>query len=553
MKKQTFATLGIFLILILGLGLTTANTSSKNGVTLTLTPNAHSGDVCVVNATVKNSNGTALYINFENTGWASWTSGSNISSGDSKFFTGASSSCPETAMAEIYNASNKTQKLFTLSINSTIIVAPTEENTLCQYENYNETSGLRISNFNVDNQGQGSDSSWQYLDPIQIKVGVENENRTKSVNDVDVELVILDSPIGQSGNDITSDFNLKDDIVTTIGTLRSRNTETATFNIDKLPTDLSPGTYYMYVMAYGNTDNGDKCVSTSTRLDNKHYYEFDIESVDYDKSIVAMPSSDESTVDSYCGQKDVQVSFPVYNLGDSDEDRVLVNIYNSKLGIDKYLVLNNLDSGDEQPVTLSFDVPTNLTKDYYDLHVTTSFDWDSSKDASDPLSYDRETSDKTIRVNILSCEVKAPTINAVLESSSEIGKNIVVQATITNNGENSANFVVAPMDFDSWADLVSVMPPKMTIPAGASQNVLITLSPKSSGEQTFKVSVAKNGKIFSQPVSLTVAKKPGIFSNFNISGTTAYLLIAIIVMLFLILLIVIVRLARRPVARNYQS
>jgi len=247
--------------------------------------------------------------------------------------------------------------------------------------------------------------------------------------------------------------------------------------------------------------------------------------------------------------ENLDISFPVYNLGDGDEDRVLVNLYNTELGIDKYLVLNNLDSGDKQTATFSINIPSSLAKDYYNLHITTSFDWDSSQDSQDPLSYNKETSE-TIRLNMLNCEVKAPSISAILKSSSEIGKNIVVRATITNNGESSENFIIAPTDFESWADLVSVLPPKMTIAAGSSRDVLITLSPKTAGTQSFKISVAENGKIYNQSVSLTVAKKPGIFSNFGVSGMANYLLIGIAVLLLLILLLIIVRLVQKPVRTN---
>ena len=156
------------------------------------------------------------------------------------------------------------------------------------------------------------------------------------------------------------------------------------------------------------------------------------------------------------------------------------------------------------------------------------------------------TTDKAIRLKILGCQATAPTITANLESTTEVEKDLIVKATITNNGQSTNDFIITATGFESWANLVSVNPQSATITSGKSQEVTITLSPKTAGTQSFKINAVVDGETFNQPVSVRISEKAGMFSELGISNTMLYLIAGIVALLILIFIVLIVKLSRRP-------
>jgi uncharacterized membrane protein len=412
--------------------------------------------------------------------------------------------------------------------------------TFCEYEGYDEDGNLEISDFDVRNNGEGSDDEWQYLDEMEITVEVENRGND-DIEDVEVTVLILDAKMEDNGNDVTNDFDFDKETIKSIGRLRDDDQEEITFIIDELSSDIEEGTYYMYIMAYEDNNEGEQCNSEIDSGD--FYFSFEIKSVDYEDSVLAKGSELEDQMDTYCGQNNLEITVPVYNLGGSEEERVLVNIYSSSLGIDKYAVIEDLDNGDKEVVNFFIDIPEGLTSERYNLEILTSFDWDDDMDEDDELAYDEQTTE-TIRLNILGCAAPEPSVEASLESKTEVGKNLIVKATITNNADLN-DFIITATGFEDWAKLVSVTPSTLEIASGNSQEVIITLSPTESGVQTFEITTTADGETYGQGVSVNVAERQYLFGMDIISFCFA---IAIVALVILILLVLIVKVARRPTA-----
>lgn len=556
MAKNTFATLGILAVLLLSLGLTSA-AASENNFTISIPGAGGSSSNPVVGPT---GSLVGFTVNFVNTNadypqvdlnWSGVdiSSGSANNVGDTTFsptIEVSASGSSHTLNVEVKNSTGDTITTLTKSVYYST-TSTTAADTLCELEGYAERGRLEISDFNIDNQGEGSDDEWQFLDRIEIEVEVENIG-SDNIEDVEVKMVILDNRIENGGNDVTNDFDIEDEILTSIGKLKDDDQETVTFVIEELPSDLDDGTYYMYIMTY---EDGNEDVNCNSEIESgDFYFTFTVESVDYEDSIVVRGSDFEEQINTQCGEQNLEIKVPVYNLGDDKEEKVLVNLYNPELKIDEYIVIEDLKNGRKEVVSFLINIPSDLTKERYTLDVIVSFDWDDEEDEADPLSYDEENSDATVRLNILGCAQKAPSISANLESSMQVGKNLIVKTTITNNGK-AADFLVAPTGFEEWADLVSVTPGKTTIASGKTQEVAITLLPFESGSQTFIIQTVVDGETYNQPVSVRIQEEPGYFSNLGLNNTMLYLIAAIAILLILIFLVLIVRIARRPRKADY--
>ena len=422
---------------------------------------------------------------------------------------------------------------------NTLCTYTQEPLTFCEQESYIESTGdLEISDFDVNNNGEGSDDLWNYLDQLEIVVEVENTHDEDNAENVEVTILILD----EDGADVTGDFDFDKETLTGIGRLRDGDKEEVVFTVDELSSELEDGDYTMYLMVSGEDKEGEEhCTSDLDKAD--FYFPFTIESIDYEDSILAGGSDLIEQVDTYCGQQNLEITVPIYNLGSDDEEKVLVNLYSSKMGIDTYEIINDLDDGDKEVITFFIDVPSALEKERYDLEIITSFDWDDEREEEVETSYEEQTSE-SIRLNILGCSAPAPTVTASLGSDPEVGSNIIVKATVTNNGDLN-NFIVKATGFEDWADLISLTPSTLEIASGNTQEVTIVLSPKQFGVQTFKITTTVDGETYSQPISVNIAEKQ---YPLGMNKMSFYFAIASATLAVLILLVLITRLTRRPVA-----
>ena len=558
MARNTFATIGILAVLLLSFTVVSA-AATDNNFTISINGAGESssnpatganGELVNFTAQIENNNVDYPLVNL------SW-SGVDISNGEENDTTGNTTFSPTVEISatgsfhalkvSVTNETGESIANLTVSVyyldNTTVVIPPTSANTLCEAEGFDDKGDLEISDFDINNNGEGKDDEWNYLDEIEVIVEIENTNDDENIDDVEVKIVIYDNKIENGGNDVTNDFDIEDEVITSIGKLKDDDQESVTFLIE-VPADADDSTYYMYIMTYEDGNESEQCMSESNKLDDDFYFKFSVESVDYDESVTAKGSELDTVINTYCGQQNLEISIPIYNLGSDEEEKVLVNIYNSDLGINEYEIIDDLDNGDKETVNFFIDIPEGLSKEKYDLDITTYFDWDDDEDEDFITAYDEEVSDSSIRLSIISCgsSTSAPSINAALDSETIIGKEIVIKAIVTNNGDDN-DFVISASNFESWANLVSVSPQTVSINEGEFEEVTIKLMPTKEGTQSFKINAIVDGESYDQSVSLSVSEKASVFDG--IDNAVLYTIIIIVAVLILIFLALIVRVSRR--------
>ena len=129
---------------------------------------------------------------------------------------------------------------------------------------------------------------------------------------------------------------------------------------------------------------------------------------------------------------------------------------------------------------------------------------------------------------------------------------MVVNAIITNKGTSSATFLISSSGYGAWADSATVEPGTLTLNAGESGSVSITLRVKdsASGTNTFDIEVVSGNQVATtQKVSVPITEKKGFFTGSVIGGSdNNYLLWGVgllNVILIVAIIIVVVRIFRK--------
>lgn len=440
--------------------------------------------------------------------------------------------------------------------------ANVNEQTFCEIEGRVEGGDLEISDFDITNNGRGSDDEWDLLDEIEIDVTIENTNRDDDVKDVVLELRIY-----KDGDDVTDDFDL-DDETEDLGRIRDDDEESFVFVISEVPVDMDEGDYDIYVRAYSEDDDT-QCVSKGNDLDNfgssDTFAQIEIKK-ENDEGIIVR-DTDFTTLTVQCGQENAQLSLDLYNIGNDKEDEVLVTLENAELKIDEKILLSNFKDGKKREVDFFFNVPEGLQKTNYILDITTYFDWDDDEDEYDPASYDQNSEDDldedyTVRIEVLGCSdtttgsgsnsgsgnTAEPVISAQLGTDSPVvGEDVVVLATLSNPTSEAMNFVVTVNGYQDWATLGGVEPSVVALDAGETKDVSITLVPTESGTHTFELRLRNSNIDVRQDVALNVGSSSGslvtgnsIFSGwFSSENGSLGSIVSILIILIIVLLIVI--------------
>ena len=413
-----------------------------------------------------------------------------------------------------------------------------------------ENGTLDITDFEITNLGQGDDEEWELLDEIEIEIEIENNDNDDDVDDVIVEIMILD----ENDEDVTNDFDFDDESID-LGRINDDDSEVAVFKINEVPADLE-GTYRIYFRAYSEDDESSHCIASSTSDFNEDNYHV-IEVVTLgNRAVIVKPEWKD--VLASCGDNNVEVALDVYNLGEDKEEKILVNLYSSILGIDEKIIVNDLRSGKRQEVVFVFDVPEGLTNSYYNIEVTTYYDYDDDEDellisSYGESSYNDLDKDFAVKLDILSCRGPDPTVNANLESIAEVGNELTIKSIITNNGEDN-DFVISLSDFENWATLISISPQTASINKGEFVEVTIVLKPTVSGIQSFNINAIVDGESYDQAVSVNIAENPSFFAKINNAmGSNAifYISMGIAGLLIAIVSILIVKISRRKVSPQF--
>lgn len=414
-------------------------------------------------------------------------------------------------------------------------------------------TNLTIRDVSISNSGD-KDEEWKLLDTLEIEVKIKNEG-DDTIDDVQVEMALFDT----NGNDVTGDldFSNSGDEEIDLGNIRKSDDKTATFRF-KVTSDIDTGNYRLAFRAYSDGNEDEDCVDSASTsdLDNGVFQSIEVVEEDDDDKLVAVDDIKLNAAEYTCGDV-ASGSFRVVNVGNDEQDQILVGLTNRDLALNQDLVIkNNLDRGESKLVDFSFTIPQNLKDGSYPIQFRTSYDYDDGDDEYDTVS--DETYTATLKV--IGCSASSNTgsgstgtgslneidISPALKSAARAGEKLVVDAVLTNTGLSTVSFTLDASGYQSWASLDSISTRSISLESGESQTVTFTFTvdDDASGSQSFSISGRNTAGSISQPVEVKLASTS---SGFSFSGNSGLLWIIGIINVVLIVLIIIVavRLSRR--------
>jgi hypothetical protein len=420
------------------------------------------------------------------------------------------------------------------------------------------TNGLK-GNLSIDGSIDFSstgddDYEWKPLDAITITFDIKNDDNDKDIGSVYAKVIVLDS----KGVDKTSDFNFDKEKVS-LGTVKSDDTKTATFTIPSVPSDITEDDYYVYFKIYRGSD--EQCTDNSETILSSEKITFS----KLDERAVVLKDSDISTINLECGQRALDVSLDIYNVGSKREDNVLVLVTIPELKINQYQTLpTSLGVDKMQNLMFNLNLPV-LNKTAYDMRVLIYYNYnkDDKGDIESINSYDSNSLDDLDKSFIFSLkmpnscivQIAKPTISASVSTQDvRVGSPMEVTVTFLNNGA-AATYLMSLAGYDSWANSASIEPASATVAAGSSQTFTVKLTPTKEGVQNFTVRAITNGQIVEQPMQVTVGAKAGMLSGLrsavaDITGSednaVFYLIVGIFIILIVLILILIVKALSKP-------
>ncbi len=376
----------------------------------------------------------------------------------------------------------------------------------------------------------GDDTSWFPLDEVEVDIEVRNDGNDDLKN-VEIEWGLYDTTTGDwYKDDKESDFRIKDG---------DSKTVTVNFQLRKHMRDLRNGNFVFYAKATGEDrefDGNKTCVSDFE----------DIDVVIENNFVVLDNIQIPETVS--CGS-DVQVNADVWNIGDDDQNDVLVLILNTELGINKEVQVGDIDSLDDTKLDTLIRIPEDAKEKFYPLSFyvydedndiyQTDFDDDDAK-FNIPLKVEGGCSG-TVSEGI------KPLISANLQSGGDSGEDLVVKVTITNPSDKVVNYNLNAAGYTSFASSVELSQNLLVLNAGESKDILATFKVKNdaSGDYTFNIEALSGNDVTIRPVSVSITSplKSGFLNSItgnSVLGKNRYLWGIGFLNLILIIIIIII-------------
>ncbi len=388
-----------------------------------------------------------------------------------------------------------------------------------------------------DRSGLNDDWEWEPLDDIEVDVKIEN-----GIDDEDLDLMVELILVDEDGDKMTDFVDDEDDLEQDVS-INENEVETITFNF-QISLDAEEGDYYLHAKVYEEGKEDELCTSlVAEESDDKK-----IVTINKENHKVIVKGTDlPSTLN--CDDT-VEVTLKTYNIGEKDEEKVLIKLFSPELGIEFEKEITNLDEGDNQLVSFIFDMPKDTLEGAYRLRVLTKYDYDEDDETYDEISDTEDFYEFDVNV-IGDCIVKPePSINAKLISEkANLNEELVIEVTITNNGDESTSFVITPTGYEDWAEFIETNPSTLDIDAGKSGKTTIKLKPTKSGEQKFDIKAVYSGTTKTQPVQVNIeGPKSGFLTGFvtSVGNTGLYIISGIVILLIFIIILLIIKMARTP-------
>lgn len=407
--------------------------------------------------------------------------------------------------------------------------------------------GTNLSIGSVDISSSGDeDEEWKLLDRIDVEVEVEN-NGDNDIDDVQVEIGLFDSDGRNVVGDL--DFTNADEEQIDVGNINDDSDETVNFEF-MVPADFDTGNYKLAVKVYSD-DLGESnlCDDSSNDLGNDLYQEISVDNEDEEEKFVVVDDIRFPT-EATCGET-ITGTFRVFNIGDEDQDQVLITMKNAELGLNReFEIREDLDKGDDDLLDFAFDVPATARDGTYSIAFKTFYDYDDNDD-----SYDQESEDEFIStLRVIGCSNQPPVqdadvaINAELDSDAVAGQTLKVIVTLRNEGAEEVSVSLDVDGYDNWAELDSISDRSFTLDAGDEEEITLvfTVNDDVSGTESFVLLSTIDGQRESQEVEVEFAEDNG-GNGFQLpQGSGILWIIGIInVVLIVLIIIVAIRLSRR--------
>ncbi len=413
-------------------------------------------------------------------------------------------------------------------------------------------------NIEINNLGQGEeDEEWLPLDRIKVQVELENDKNI-DLDNVVFELALIEK---DSGKNIADDliWLSEDEEEIEIGDIDEDEKEEHEFEF-KVPADLGidENDYILMIKAYPEDDEELTCIDFSNDLSKTYFENIKVTREEEDDRMVIIDLDEvDEFIEAPCGAT-IVLEVDVYNIGDEDQEQTEVNLYNSKLGLDLYEVIReDLDQGDSERIEFTFRLPEDAEEKQYDLEIINYYDYDDDDDDYDENS---ETFFVYLRIKgNCQIEITEPRITAELDSETPnavAGEQVIIKATIKNNGDEKTEYTISTIGNSAWSSLVDISPKTITIEAGESEDVEITLDLDSDieGDKEFiiKATYGEEQQTKEQKVALTITNGTGA----NITGSVVadhirkngfiYAIVIINIILIIAIISVVRRMASGP-------
>lgn len=431
----------------------------------------------------------------------------------------------------------------TLPFSVAIISSGLTNAAICAYDDGITTNAgdldVTIKGIEVK-EGFGEDENWLAMDEVEIEIRVEN-NGDYDIDDITLEWGIADEGLNDwvIEFDEIDEFNLKDgdDEIFTITFILDED------DLDMDLEDIIGNDYNLVVRATGTIDDND-----ADELDNQETCAADFKDVSIEDSNAVILSNFQLPESVSCGST-VEISADAWNIGDRDEDEVSVTITNKELKLSEDITLGDIDAFDNQKLSFTFTVPSDATEKSYNILFRV---YDEDNDLYE-VGEDDDPSEFNIELKVEGgCTDSASlvTVKADLVSGGKAGQDLVVKATLTNAGSNSATYTLSASDYGQFASQYDVQPSTLTLAAGKSGEATYTLkvSKDAFGEQMFYLELVSGSQVTRQPVSVTI-QKAGLLDSITGSAISGNSLVWGLGLLNVILVIVIIFVAIR-VARK---
>lgn len=276
-----------------------------------------------------------------------------------------------------------------------------------------------------------------------------------------------------------------------------------TFNVPlEIPDDADEQTYRLRAEAFEKDDEDTECTGEDVSIK-------DVQQENEELIIDSISIPDLLN----CGD-DFTVDVKIKNIGDDDLSDISVRVRENsgKMSINKLSDALDIDSGRTKTYTFNFKVPTSIEAGTYTFVIQAS-------------NEDEDTETREIKVEGNTCkgiltdlaEITADP-NTAIQSGGNAGEDLVVKASVKNLASEQLTFTILAAGFESWAAEKEISPRTLTLDAGETQDVLITLSVNDdvSGTQTFNIKASSDNKITEKSIQVPIQASS---SGFGITGS----------------------------------